>query len=518
MRSALPARAARAATPSGAAAAVHAAGGLLRMALSIGLIAAPAWSQDTSDPFASLRGAAFAQLLPGTPLTPAEPLPAPGEPGPMEPQQPAAQRGMPGTPAAPATPGSRASPGPAGPPQSNAPSAKPGQWYTPITRWFDPKTAPFLPVPEIAVDPDAGTTLGIIPTILVTDQNDDIRKIIAPDLIYNPYFGWGVHGRIYSYDSEDQQWSIVTGIKERVEREFDGEYQVGRTRQDSWSFNGSVIYDVDGTPRFYGLGNESPAINETDYTAQYELGQVQAGYNLSHTWQIQYTGRFQNVDVLPGTLERIASIQTRFSKVLGEGTNRELLNRLSIVYDTRDDITIPTKGAELVAYGGMASRDGVFNDSLYTETGFDGRAFFPLATKNVVATHLSIRYLPSAHDVPFWALSSIGGGDTVIGGTQPLRGFGKGRFYDRDSFSSSVEFRRNVATFHAVATSVELELAPFIDVGRVFDRSSTLPFDQLHKVYGMGIRGIARPFVVGYVDIGYGSEGAAVFTGLNYPF
>jgi hemolysin activation/secretion protein len=136
----------------------------------------------------------------------------------------------------------------------------------------------------------------------------------------------------------------------------------------------------------------------------------------------------------------------------------------------------------------------------------------------VLATHLALRYLPTAHDVPFWALSSIGGADTIVGGAQPLRGFGEGRFYDRDSFSSSVELRRNVVTFNAISTSVEIELAPFIDVGRVFDRSSTLPFDQLHKVYGMGFRGIARPFVVGYVDVGYGSEGAAVFTGLNYPF
>jgi outer membrane protein assembly factor BamA len=166
----------------------------------------------------------------------------------------------------------------------------------------------------------------------------------------------------------------------------------------------------------------------------------------------------------------------------------------------------------------MASRDGAFNGSLYTETGFDGRAFVPLQEKTVIAMHMSLRYLPTAHDVPFWALSSIGGADTVVGGAQPLRGFGSGRFYDRDSFSSSVEFRRNVATFQAVATSVELELAPFIDVGRVFDRTSTLPFDQLHKVGGMGFRGIARPFVVGFVDIGYGSEGVAVFTGLNYPF
>jgi hypothetical protein len=46
----------------------------------------------------------------------------------------------------------------------------------------------------------------------------------------------------------------------------------------------------------------------------------------------------------------------------------------------------------------------------------------------------------------------------------------------------------------------------------------TWPLTQLHKVGGIGFRGVARPFVVGYADIGYGSEGVAVFTGLNYPF
>jgi hypothetical protein len=405
-----------------------------------------------------------------------------------------------------------------GPPVQPGQPAQPKPWYSAITRWFDPNTAPFIPVPEIAVDPDAGTTLGVIPTILVMDENHDIRRIIAPDLIYNPYFGWGVHARLYSYDSEDEQWSIVSGIKERVEREFDAEYQIGRTRQDRWSVNVSAIYAVDGTPRFYGIGNESPAINETDYTAQYEIMEVQLGYNFNHTWQLQYTAHFQNEDVLPGTLANIASLDQRFSTILGVGTNREFISRLSLVYDTRDNITIPTKGAQVVAYGGMASRNGGFDDSLYTEAGFDARAFWPVNAKTILATHMALRYLPSANDVPFWALSSIGGADTVIAGEQPLRGFGEGRFYDRDSFSSSVELRRNVVTFNAIATSVELELAPFIDVGRVFDRTSTLPFEQLHKVYGMGFRGIARPFVVGYVDIGFGSEGAAVFTGLNYPF
>jgi hypothetical protein len=63
-----------------------------------------------------------------------------------------------------------------------------------------------------------------------------------------------------------------------------------------------------------------------------------------------------------------------------------------------------------------------------------------------------------------------------------------------------------------------LEVTPFIDLGRVFSSQETFPVSQLHRVYGLGFRGVARPFVVGYVDIGYGSEGVAVFTGLNYPF
>jgi len=119
--------------------------------------------------------------------------------------------------------------------------------------------------------------------------------------------------------------------------------------------------------------------------------------------------------------------------------------------------------------------------------------------------------------VPFWALSSLGGGESDIGGAQQLRGFGAGRFYDNDSFSTSVELRRKVFSFEAT-TVVDIEVAPFIDVGRVFNKSNADLVEQLHKVYGLGFRGIARPFVVGYVDIGYGSEGAAVFTGLNYPF
>ncbi len=389
---------------------------------------------------------------------------------------------------------------------------------TGLARWFNPATAPFIPVPEIGVDPNSGTTLGVIPTWIQADEQHAIRRIIAPDVLYNPYFGYGAHGRIYAYPSEDEQWSVIAGIKERVEREFDAEYQKGRSRQETWSINGSLISDRDGTTRFYGFGNDSRQINETNYTSQQQRAQVQIGLNFTHAWQLQYTAREVVVDVLPGTLSGIPSTEAHFGPILGVGTNDYALNRLSVVYDTRDDLTVPSQGMELVAYGGLASRSGFLNDSMYSETGFDGRDFWPLGPGTILAAHLAMRYLPSTHGVPFWALSGLGGGESEIGGQQLLRGFGEGRFYDRDSFSTSVELRRKVLTYDATSTYVDVEVTPFIDVGRVFSRLGTNPLEDLHKVYGVGFRGIARPFVVGYVDFGYGSEGLAVFTGLYYPY
>ncbi len=173
---------------------------------------------------------------------------------------------------------------------------------------------------------------------------------------------------------------------------------------------------------------------------------------------------------------------------------------------------------EWVVYGGLASHRGIFNDSVYSETGIDGRDFWPLSPNTILATHVALRYLPSMNRVPFWALSGIGGEQSIIGGEQPLRGFGVGRYYDRNSFSATAELRHKVMTINAVSSHVELEVAPFVDLGRVFSDSSAFPLSQLHAVAGVGVRGIARPFVVGYVDFGYGSQGLAVFTGINYPF
>ena len=387
-----------------------------------------------------------------------------------------------------------------------------------VLSWLNPATAPFLPVPEIAVDPDSGSTLGIIPTWLKTDENDHIRQMIAPDIIHNTYFGWGVHGRIYDYPSADEQWALTAEAKQRVERGVNAQYQEGRLRNRRWSVNLSLIYDRDGTPRFYGIGNHTPAGNQTNFTNEQELAQGEFGFNLSRAWQLQYTLLVRHVDVLPGTLARIPSTDALFPNVRGLHSTKEVLNRFAIIYDSRDDIVVPTRGVQWVVYGGLASRNGILNDSLFSEAGIDGRGFWTVAHNTILAAHTALRYMPQADHAPFWALSTLGGGQSVIGGGQPLRGYGAGRFYDRNAFSATVELRRKVGSVRIASSRLDLEVAPFLDVGRVFSRLGAWPTSELHKVFGVGFRGVARPFVVGYVDIGYGNEGTAVFTGIGYPF
>ncbi len=74
-------------------------------------------------------------------------------------------------------------------------------------------------------------------------------------------------------------------------------------------------YDRDGTPRFYGIGNHTPASAQTNYTNQQEFGQVADRIELqSHLAACSIRRACRSVDVLPGTLNGVASIETPISR------------------------------------------------------------------------------------------------------------------------------------------------------------------------------------------------------------
>jgi hypothetical protein len=436
----------------------------------------------------------------------AQQAPDGGAPAAPQPATPAAPQ--PATPAAPAADG----------PQPAAPSSPKAQGQT--GTFLD--HLPFIPVPEIDIDPNSGTTLGLIPTWLETDDNGEIKQIIAPDIINNPYFGWGARGRIFAYPSEDTQWSIVGGAKQRVESEFDALLETGRLRNGPWSVTLETTYDRSGTPRFYGFGNNSTIFNQSVYTNQQMYARFIAGYNITHKWQVAYMFEPRKVKILGARLQGIPSLTQKlqdlgFEGLLGLGVTHEMLSRVIVTYDTRDDVTVPTHGQYVRSYGGVAGRSGVPDDSLFSEAGVDASSYWT-AGEATWASHLGLRYMPTTNHTPFWALSSLGGDTNELGDSEPLRGYGTGRFYDRESLDMNLEYRREMLATDFSGTHIDVQITPFVDAGRVFHNPSDFPLDHLHPVAGLGFRAIARPSVVGYVDFGVGSEGLAIFTGINYPF
>src|SRR5262249_3425835 len=159
--------------------------------------------------------------------------------------------------------------------------------------------------------------------------------------------------RVFGFPSADTQWSVVGGLKERVEREFDAQYAAGQTRISPYSWSVQAIYDRSGVPRFYGIGNHSLAENQTSYLDDQARLDVRVGRNFNPHLQLAYLARARYVDVLPGVLPTVPSIETRFPGLPGLGAGHELQHRLILTYDTRDAAIIPGSGARYLLYGGF---------------------------------------------------------------------------------------------------------------------------------------------------------------------
>ncbi len=170
-----------------------------------------------------------------------------------------------------------------------------------------------------------------------------------------------------------------------------------------------------------------------------------------------------------------------------------------------------------IIYDGFVSR-ALGSSVSYSFFGAEARYCWAFGPDVTLAWHAAARYMPAAGNAPFWALSSLGGDRSVTAEREPLRGYGADRFIDRNMFATGMELRTRVASLIAFGTHLSLEVAPFVDAGKVFADLGASPFSKLHATPGFGVRGVASPFVVGYVDIGFAHGKAAVFSGIDYPF
>jgi len=395
---------------------------------------------------------------------------------------------------------------------------QPDQWQWPHKfALTNPDTWPFIPVPEIATDPNGGTTVGILAAVLYTDSKNQITDIFAPDVETNTTLGPGGTFRFLSYPSEDTNWYVTAGGQEKIARRVDVDYQTGRTRKQWWSFEGRFYFEKDPTERFYGVGNDSRLGNQTNYTTNQIYGLAVLGLNFTEDLQLALSVRPRRVRIQHGGFDNLPSIFQIFPKQKGIDGGSEVLNQAVFSYDTRDSLQVPRKGGLALAYFGIADRR--FGSSVsYTHFGGELRRYYAINDKVTLAGHAFVEYNPSGNETPFWSMGRLGGQESLLTDQETLRGYGAGRFVDNNLAVASGEVRTRVWDHDIFGTHGIVELAPFLDIGRVAHHLGFSPLDELHTVGGIGFRGIAEPFVVGFVDVGYGGEGVAVFSGINYPF
>ncbi|MBV8771437.1 MAG: BamA/TamA family outer membrane protein [Deltaproteobacteria bacterium] len=404
------------------------------------------------------------------------------------------------------------------------PTLQPRNWASSfnLQNWppaLNPHNWPFdlFPVPEVSTNPNGGVVYGILLAFLFKDNKNQISSILAPDLNNDTALGPGGTVRYFAYPSEDTEWYALAGAQERIAQTVDLNYEAGRLHEKWYSFEARLFYERDPTDRFFGFGNGSRLGGESNYTTEQVYVRGQFGWNITHSFQLAVVARPRYVRIFDGAFTTIPQTPTFYPNVKGIGGGSEIYGEVRATYDSRDSVDIPRSGTLLIVFEGTAQR-ALLSSFSYNRFGIDLHHYWTLSPRLTFAAHGYIQYMPSGNEAPFWARGRLGGEASILYDQETLRGYGTGRFNDNNLSVANFELRTRVFEASIMNTHGILELAPFVDAGQVFHDMSGDPVGSLHPVVGMGFRAIAEPFVVGYVDVGEGGEGAAVFAGINYPF
>jgi outer membrane protein assembly factor BamA len=353
---------------------------------------------------------------------------------------------------------------------------------------------------------------------LIHDDKGDVSAIFAPDINKNTTLGVGGDFRYLGYPSTDTHYFVVAGASVTKARSVDLSYATGLTRAKWWSWSGHLFWEHDPSERFYGVGNTSTMGNQSNYTTKQFYFESVAGINLSEQAQVAWVMRPRYVRIGPGGFNSVPFIGQVFPKVKGLDGGSEFYNSIVASLDTRDSTDLPHHGGYYALYAGAADR-ALGSSVSYTRFGTEVRHYFPIGDRVVVASHAYVSYIPAGNETPFWAMGRLGGEHTdYLLNSATNRGYGTARWSDNNVEGFDAEFRTHVLDAKIFNTQGSLELAPFADVGKVSHSADANPINRMHPSGGLGIRAVAEPYIVGYVDMGWGSAGTSIFAGVNYPF
>ena len=247
---------------------------------------------------------------------------------------------------------------------------------------------------------------------------------------------------------------------------------------------------------FFGLGTDSRPADQTTFLLQDAWYDLVVGYQPTSRTAITARAGLMQAFVGPGRDEELPTTQQLFDERQVPGLTRQPdflhLTVLGLL-DGRDQPGNPHSGAMLAL---SASRFDDRDSEAYAfdRLGADGRAFVPLGSTQRV---LALRALVSADRpadgsrVPFFLQETLGGSHT-------LRGYRSFRFRGEKLLLLQAEYRWEAAP--------AVELAAFVDGGRVASHLADWSLRDLRTSYGLGLRIKSHDRVILRFDVGRSTE------------
>ncbi|WP_447974239.1 BamA/TamA family outer membrane protein [Nitrospira sp. Kam-Ns4a] len=372
------------------------------------------------------------------------------------------------------------------------------------------ETSYFL-IPSVSTSKNDGNDAGFIVPFLVTEPDGELKYIITPMFIVNSFVGARGTLNVFRYDTGGRELRFIGSFSERIERKLvltytDPAFSHGRY---ALSFGGSFFKNA--TSRFFGIGSNTVEANQTNYTAREIRAQWKFGVHLNEVTQVAIGERFRDMEIQPGVVTSFPFSATQFPTVPGMQGATILGHRATFHYDTRDNLVSPTDGTQVTVYAEVNQNFKNSENPFYARYSLEATKLLPSQSKRMILVVRGNVQATFGTQVPFYEQSSLGGQNN-------LRGYGVDRFIDKHLIVVNVEDRLHVLRTRILNVVADFEVAPFVDIGKVFSKFDALTLSGAQITPGVGFRALVRPNVVGRVDYGYSKEGGAVFAGLDFPF
>ena len=228
-------------------------------------------------------------------------------------------------------------------------------------------------------------------------------------------------------------------------------------------FEGSYSYYPD---KCWGIGNATSSQSEENYTIRQFYFNPQLLRNFFRHWYAGFTYEFQHVGSF---LYRTNGVFDKQQIIGRNGGNTSGLGFL-LTWDTRNNAYSPTQGF-FIEFSSKVFDKNIGSDFNFGKLSVDFRNFILLPGKQVLALQLVVNENSGA--IPIRHLG-------MLGGSEIMRGYYRGRYMDKDMIAMQAELRQHVFW--------RLGVTGFAGIGEVAPHTSDFQWDGLHFAYGAGLR------------------------------